>query len=192
MLTELALEGQVEIDERTTLRGREVHAVIGDPPADPLLRTTWERLAERSTDVGALILEIGPTLRQSMIDRVVERGHIRREKRRFLGMIPTTSLVDGGTARRDELLDAVRPVLIDGADPDLRAGALAALLSASDALPTLDPDIPWSGAVYTRGKELQRGDWGPAAAGAAVAQTTATILSNSLFVTVTLPALRGE
>ncbi|MBX0301126.1 GPP34 family phosphoprotein [Cryobacterium sp. 1639] len=191
VLTELALAGQVQVDDRSVLRGRVVRAV-GDPPADPLLRPTWQRLQKRPTDAYALILEIGPTLRAEFIDRLVERGHLRREPRRFLGLIPTTALVAGGTPRRDDLLRAVRPVLVDGVDPDQRTAALAALLSASGALPAMHREIPWSGDVYTRGVALQKGDWGAATAGDAVASTTAAILTNNLFLSLTLPGLRGD
>ena len=191
VLTELALAGQVRIDDRSFLRGREVRAV-GDPPADPLLRPTWERLARRPTDAYALILEIGPSLRAGFVARLEKRGHLRREPRRFLGLIPTTALVDGGTSRRDDLLAAVRPVFVDGVDPDQRTAALAALVSASGALPAMHREIPWSGAVYTRGVALQKGDWGASAAGDAVASTTAAILSNNLFLSLTLPAIRGD
>jgi hypothetical protein len=48
------------------------------------------------------------------------------------------------------------------------------------------PDIPWSGDVYARGKELERGEWGAAAAGEAVLRTgLTTTLSNLAAVTVT-------
>jgi hypothetical protein len=193
VLTELAIEGHITIDlERSILHGRPVHAVKSAPPTDPLLRGTWDRLDRTSTDVYSLILEIGPTLRAPFVDRLVERGHLRREKRRFLGLIPTEALVDAGNPRRTELLDAVRPVLVDGAEPDRRTGALVALLSASGQLAALHPDIPWSGAVYTNGARIQRGDWGAAAAGEAVALTAAAILTSTLFATVALPGIRGD
>jgi hypothetical protein len=83
-------------------------------------------------------------------------------------------------------------VLVDGADPDRRSGALVALLSASDVLPALNSEIPWSGPVYTRGKQIQQGEWGAAAAGDAVIMTATTILSSGLFVAVTLPGLRED
>lgn len=192
VLTDLAIAGHVTIDKRTTMRGRQVHVVAGNPPTDPLLRASWDRLERKATDVHSLILEIGPPLRAAFVDRLVERGHLRREKRRFLGLIPTEALVHAGTPRRAELLDAVRPVLVDGTEPDQRSGTLTALLSASGQLAAMHPEIPWSGAVYTNGARIQRGDWGAAAAGEAVARTAAAILANSLFVTVTLPAIRGD
>jgi hypothetical protein len=172
VLTDLAAGGWVKLDEHTSMRGREVRALSGgaagdqpplDAPADPLLRDTWERISRKPTDVYSLILEIGPHLRAPMIERLV-----------------------------DELLAAVRGVLVDGAEPDLRTAALVALLSASGEIASMHPDIPWSGAVYTRSTQIRRGDWGAAAAGEAVARTAAAILANSLFVTVTLPGIQRD
>lgn len=191
VLSELALTGQVQVGERTFMHGQEVRAV-GDPPADPLLGSTWHRLQKRPTDAYALILEIGPTLRAGFVERLEERGHLRQEPRRFLGLIPTTALVSGDTSRRDELLDLVRPVLVDGVQPDQRTAALAALLSASGALPAMHREIPWSGDVYTRGVALQKGHWGAASADEAVARTAAAILANNLFLSLTLPGLRDD
>jgi hypothetical protein len=195
VLTELALDGAVTIDERTSsLRGRLVHAVDGREPADPLLAGTWRRLRKRATDLRSLVLEIGPALRAPMIDRVVERGDLRREPAKFLGFIPTTALVDGGTGRRADLLAEVTPVLLSEREPDTHSGALAGLVSASGALPALHRDIPWSGHLYTRGQQLQREEWGAAATGEAVAASAAavaaSVLSNALFVSVVLPSLR--
>ena len=68
--------------------------------------------------------------------------------------------------------------------PDAHTGALAALLAASGGLPALYKDIPWSGAVYTRGQELQRGDWGAEAVGESVRRTMAGLMASTLFVTV--------
>lgn len=183
VLVELAFQGRIDIDERTTFKGRRVHAVAGEAPADPILRDVWERVERKSTDVHSLILEIGPRLRARVLDRVVERGHISREDRKALGLFNTTALVDGGTSRRTDLLAPVRAALVDGADPDPRTAALAALLAASGGLPSLYKDIPWSGAVYTRGQELQRGDWGAAAVGESVRRTMAGLIASNLFVT---------
>lgn len=150
ILTDLALRTNVEIDEPALL-GRKVRAIAGNPPTDPLLGEIWRRLSRKPRGVQTLLAEIGPTLRQPVLDRLVERGHIRLEARKVLGLFATTALRDGGTPHRADLVDAVRSVLVDGAEPDARTAALAALLSASGSLPALHADIPWSGAVYTRG-----------------------------------------
>ena len=187
VLADLAAGGHIEVDEDTTLTGRRVRAVAAAPPADPLLREPWDRLTRKPRTAQVLLAEIGPTLRDPLLDRLVLAGHIARERGRMLGILPTTRLSAGGTSRRAELLDAVRPVLTEGAQPTPRTAALAALLSASGSLPALYQDIPWSGSVFTRGQELERGDWGAAAAGEAVTRTTmaAALSSVSAVIAVT-------
>lgn len=186
-LADLAAGGHIEVDEDTTLTGRRVRAVAAAPPADDLLRQIWERLSRKPRTAQVLLAEIGPTLRDPLLDRLVLAGHIASERGRILGILPTTRLSAGGTSRRAELLDAVRPVLTEGAVPTPRTAALGALLSASGSLPALYQDIPWSGSVFTRGQELERGDWGAAAAGEAVTRTTmaAALSSVSAVIAVT-------
>lgn len=105
-------------------------------------------------------------------------------------MIPYTVLRDGETSRRAQVLAPVRAALVDGADPDARTTTLAALLSASGVLAWLNSEIPWSGAVYTRGKALERGEWGAAAAAEAVRRTTVALIASEVALTTQLAANR--
>jgi hypothetical protein len=190
VLVELALHEDVTIDDRTTWSGRRVRATGTEPPPDPLLRATWDRLADRPTDVHQLIAETGPRLRAPVLDRLVERGDLVRERRRLLGVLPSITLRLGGTGRRDAVLGPVRAALVDGAAPDPRTAALAGLLSASGSLPQLHREIPWSGAVHDRGKQLERGEWGTEAAAEAVRRTVAALVAGSVVagaVVATLP-----
>jgi Golgi phosphoprotein 3 (GPP34) len=188
VLADLALSGRITLGERWTLTGRRVSAVEADPPADPLLRDAWERVTDKPHGVQHLLAAIGPRLREPLLARLVDGGDIVRRRGRFLGLVPTTRLVDGGTGRRDGLVARVRAVLVDGVDPDPRTGALGALLSASGNLPALHADFPWSGALHDRGKELERGNWGAAAAGEAVTRTVAAAVASSIAVaTVVAP-----
>lgn len=186
VLADLALQGRIELDDGPSLLGPKARAIGNAPPADDLLRAVWEQLQDKPKGVQGLLAGVGPRLREPVLERLVQGGHIGRRRGKVLRFISTTTLVDGGSPRRAELLHAVRPVLVDGVDPAPRTGVLAALLSASGSLPVLHRDIPWSGEVYTRGKELERGDWGASAAGAAVQRTVlATTLSNLAAVTLT-------
>jgi hypothetical protein len=188
VLVELALAEDVTIDDRTTWSGRRVRAT-GEPPADPLLRSTWDRLADRPVDVHQLIAETGPGLRAPVLDRLVERGDLVRERRRLLGVLPSTALRLGGTGRREAVLAPVRAALVDGAEPDTRTAALAGLLSASGSLPQLHREIPWSGAVHDRGKELERGAWGSEAAAEAVRRTVAAAVAGTVVTGTVLANL---
>lgn len=188
VLTELALSGVVDIDRKTTMRGRLVRATSDEAPTEPLLLDAWQRVAAGPRDASTLVHEIGPTLRTPTIDRLVDRGTLLREATKTFGFIPGTRLrlADdaGGAGRRDELVASLRGVLVDGAEPSVRTGALAALVSASGALPALHRDIPWSGEVWRRGKELQRGEWGARVAGDAVAALAAAMLATTIAVSV--------
>jgi hypothetical protein len=110
------------------------------------------------------------------LNRLVARGDIRHEPHRFLGIFPTHVLRGGDTGTRDRLLGPVRSTLVDGTDPDTRTATLGALLSASKNLAAMHADIPWSGDVYTRGKNLERGDWG--------AKATSDIILSSLVAQI--------
>lgn len=189
VLVDLAFADRIRIDERLSMRGRRIHA-IGEAPTDPLLAEVWDDIAAKPTDVQTLILTLGPTLRQPVIDRLVARGILQHESRRVLGFIPARALVDADVSRRDALLAPVRAALVEGAEVDARTAALVGLLSASGALPALHRDIPWSSDVYTRGVAYQRGTWGTAETAEAVRRTVAAITTMSLFVGTVLPAIR--
>ena len=185
VLVELALRGEVAPDDsRTMFNGIRIGAVTGKLPSDPLLREAYETVAKKPRGVQELLIDIGSSLRGEVLDRLVERGFIRREKKKVLGIFPTTRMPAQRPEYEAQLLESVRSVLVDGAEPDARTGALAALLSASGTLPQLHPGIPWSGAVYTRGKELEKGNWGADAVNTAIAGTNAAIAASAAAVSV--------
>lgn len=162
--------------------GTLVAAVAERPPSDDILRTTWDYVAEKPRGVQTVLAATGPALRGPLLDRLVERGDLRRQGHKALGLFDTTVLQEGGTGRRATLLADVRAVLVDGAEPTDRVAALAGLLSGSGTLPQFDRDIPWSTPVITRAKELERGNWGAGAAGEAVTRTITAIIVNDVVV----------
>lgn len=184
VLADLALRRLVEVDDRPSLLGPRARAVGEVPPAGDLLRDAWQQVQDDARGVQGLLAGIGPRLRQPVLERLVQAGHVGRERGKLLGLVPTIRLVDGGSSRRTELLAAVRPVLVEGAEPTPRAAVLAALLSASGNLPALHHDIPWSGDVYTRGKELERGHWGASAVGEAMTRTAVALAASSISVAI--------
>lgn len=178
MLIELAARDHIELDDKR----RRVRAV-GHGPEDSLLRGAWERVPATATGIRALVMDVGARSRESTVDRLVARGDIRREPRRFLGIFPSHALSGGDTGARDRLLVPVRSVLVDGAEPDTRTATLVALLSASKNLAAMHADIPWSGEVYSRGKKLERGDWGARAASDAILSALVTQIVGTAFAT---------
>ncbi|WP_308800012.1 GOLPH3/VPS74 family protein [Agromyces silvae] len=187
VVTELALGEHVRADDDGA-GGPRVGAVVGHPPSDPLLRSAWDYVAEKPRSVQTVLAAIGPRLREPVLDRLVERGEIRREHGKALGLFPTTSLTEGDTGRRAELVASVREVLVDGAEPTPRVAALTALISGSGTLPQFHREIPWSSPVIARAKELEQGNWGAAGAAEAVTRTmTAIIVNNVIIAAAVLP-----
>ncbi|QGN48068.1 GOLPH3/VPS74 family protein [Micromonospora sp. WMMD558] len=171
----------------TPARGR-VRSVEGHPPSDDLLRPAWDYLAEKPRGVQTALAAIGPALRKPVLDRLITRGEIDQQPHKVLGLFRTTALREGGTGRRARLLADVRHALVDGAQPQTRIAALAALLSASGTLPQFHREIPWTAPVINRAKELERGDWGADAAAQAVTRTvTATVVNSAIAAITALP-----
>lgn len=185
MLVELALLGRVETDPGAQgLNGPPVFTIGDGPLPDPLLQSAYDKVARRTQRVQPLLLDIGSILRKPVLDRLVERGQIRREKGRVLGLFPTTRLPTDDVRHEVALRRRVCAVLEDGEEPDARTAAVIALLSSSGSLPSLHPAPRWSGQVYERGKELERGNWGAAAVSTAVTRTAAAVAASSVAVSI--------
>jgi Golgi phosphoprotein 3 (GPP34) len=187
VLADLALSERVTTTT-TRMGAVAVEAVEGREPSDDLLRSTWSYVSGRPRGVQTVLAAMGPTLRQPILERLISRGDIRVENRKVLGLIATTALVDGGNGRRSALLADVRDAFVSEAEPTPRVAALATLIWGSGTLPQFDPEIPWRSSVIARAKELERGNWGAAAAGEAVTRTmTAIIVTNVIAATTVLP-----
>lgn len=186
VLVELGLGGHVTVDENDKgLNGLKVHAVSGDPLPDPLLRTAREKVAERVRGVQTLLIEIGTGLREPVLERLVERGLLRRESRKRLGVFRSTATTAADTRHKEALVERVRAVLIDGEEPDARTAAVVGLLGASGTLPSLHRSIPWSGKVYKRAKALEQGSWGAEAVNTAVMRTVAAVSPGTIIAITT-------
>ena len=81
----------------------------------------------------------------------------------------------GRTGRRAQVLEPLQAVLLNGVEPRPRDAILSALLSASGNLYLMRDDIPWSGDVQRRGRELEKGDWGAREVSRAVAAAAAAV-----------------
>ncbi|MFJ5264716.1 GPP34 family phosphoprotein [Streptomyces sp. NPDC088387] len=181
VLVELGLGGHIRVDESDRgLNGLKVHAVADNPPADPMLRAAHEKASERPRGVQTLLIEVGSGLRGPVLDRLVERGLLRRASRKTFGLFRSTATRAADTRHKEALMQQVRAVLVDGADPDTRTTALIGLLSASGTLPSLHRSVPWSGEVYKRAKKLEQGSWVAEAVNAAVMRTTAAVSAGTV------------
>lgn len=165
-----------------------VAAIESNRPSDEILLRGWDYVADKPRNVQTVLAAIGPSLREPLLERLVENGHLDRGRRKVLGLFDVSTLELGGTGRREQLVAELQAVLVDGAEPEPRVAALAALISGSGTLPQFHREIPWTSDVITRAKELERGNWGADAAAEAVVRTmTAVIVNNVIIAAAVLP-----
>lgn len=175
VLVELALLGRIRSDEdRAWHQGSQVVATGDGPLPDPLLQATYDMISAHPQHIHALLATIGFPLSEQATERLVRRGLLRRERKRFLGLFPTTSLAATDTGHESALREQVRAVLEDDARPDARLAAVIAVISASGTLVLLHPVPRWSGRVATRAKDIEQGHRVAVALNTAVTQTVAS------------------
>lgn len=185
VLAELALGEHVRTEGGPTIR---VAAIESNRPSDEILLRGWDYVADKPRNVQTVLAAIGPSLREPLLERLVENGHLDRGRRKVLGLFDVSTLELGATGRREQLVAELQAVLVDGAEPEPRVAALAALISGSGTLPQFHREIPWTSDVITRAKELERGNWGADAAAEAVVRTmTAVIVNNVIIAAAVLP-----
>lgn len=180
VLAELALLGRVQVEGTGGLNGpRVLVAGTGSLP-DPLLRQAHEVIAARPQRVQPLLVTIGANLSDTVLNRLLERGIIRREESRWLGLFRTTRCPTADMRPEAQLRTRIRQVLVDGSDPDPRTAVTIGLLYASGGMPSLRPPLPWTSTTVARAQELADGHWGSEAVTQAVTRTAAAIVAASV------------
>ncbi len=179
LLVELALLGRVDLAGDGN-GGRVGRIVVRDasPIGNALLDDALAVVRSREGSTPKAL--IGPIARTKPADAALavlaERGLLRREEGRILGIFPTTRWPAADSRHEDAVRTELWRVLVDGAAPDERAGALVALLSATGqtgrvlaaggtrgAPAVTEDDRTWTPterrAVDRRAKELASGSW---------------------------------
>lgn len=164
VLTELALIGRVQVDDTGILNGPRVTPSGEGPLPDPLLQSAYDTIAAKTQRVQPLLIAIGADLGQVVLDRLEDRGLLRRERSRILGVFRSTRWTVADGAHEAQLRARIRRVLENGETPDPRTAATIGLLWASGAMPSLRPPLPWTSTTVARAQELASGNWGSEAA----------------------------
>lgn len=170
LLVDLALAGRI------TMEPKGVTVVDGPPLEDPLLDDALAEVAEKRRSANALIFILGQGLTERVTERLVERGLIRRETRKFLGLFRSTAWPADDVRHEAELRERLKRVLVDGEQPDARTAAIISLLNAINVLPTVLSELPWR-TVANRAYEIQKGEWAADPATRAVMTTYAGIIA---------------
>ena len=186
LLVELAVDGLVEVEERTSVwRSAKVRPVAGaTPPADPLLAAALATVAEKPRSAQDLVTRIGKGVREQLQERLVERGVLERRAGRFLGLFPHTTWPAADVDHERSVRRRLQDVLVTGLGPDARTASLVGLLAAVDqAHRQVDRGELSAREVRKRAKSIADGAWAADAVRDAVqaaqAATTAAVMAAS-------------
>ena len=160
VLAELAILGAVTVEERTSRwRAPKVKAT-GWVPEDRVLVDALDVVGEKERAAQDLVGRLGKGLVTTLADRMAERGLLERHETRLLGMLPRTRWPAADSTHEAEVRRSLAAVLVQGATPDDRTGALVAVLAAIDrAHKVVDHDGMSRRDVKKRAKEVAEGEW---------------------------------
>ena len=163
VLAELALLGAVEIESgkgwwKRTRVVLDDDATVG--VSDPLLRSALDDIGEKSRSPEDLVNRLGKNLPQQLCTRLAERGILRREESKILGLFPRTRWPAADSAHEAGLRRALQRALVEGEDPDDRIGTVIAVLLAADVLSKVVDRGPLSRrALKTRAEQIADAGW---------------------------------
>lgn len=178
VLCELVLVERIAIlDDRVVLRA---DGLTGEPAEDAVLEKIAVR--EKPRKPADWVGRLASGVRKDVLARLQERGLIRAERHKLLGLLPSTRYPEAdGSAERviRERLDAV---LAEGAEPDDRTAALIAIAHAAGVGKILAGGRPWK-EVESRAKEIAEGDWAADAVRKAIQSVNAAVVAATVAAT---------
>lgn len=175
VLLELSLLGKVDVAER----GEPVKTgrlIVRDPAptGDAILDVAMERLSRKEgRKPRDVIAALSKRLGDDVYARLAQRGVVRAEHSKVLGLFPQRRWPSVDTAHERRVRDRiVQTVAQPGLTIEPTVGALISLLSSIDKLPKVaEPDLVGVSKreVRKRGKAIAAQDWAPKAVRDAVA-----------------------
>lgn len=194
LLVELALEHRIDLtgptelgpDGRPTTEGR-VAVRDGAPTGHRELDAALATVAEKARKPSELVEPLSRGLKERLLEGLAERGVLRREQGRILGIFPTTRWPADDSAHEAALRERLAAVLLEGAAPDARTTALLAVLQGSGLVGGLVPRDRRRQAE-ARAKELAESGWATEGMARAIDELTAIMVA-VLVPTVIVPAV---
>jgi len=154
LLLDLAARDRIEADgDRARARLSVVDAA---PTGDALLDTALARL-DKPRRAQKAVERLARGTRTPVLERLVERGLVRRERSRLLGIFPVTTWPPADPGSAKELRARLAAVLRDGVQPDQHFALLVSLVHAVKAEHKI-VDGPRR-QLRARTAEVADGDW---------------------------------
>lgn len=188
LLIELATSGYLDVrQEKKTSWVKATGSRGGSAPDDGLLAEALAALGDGEQKVSKFVENEFPKIAETVLERLVERGIIEREKTKSLWVFTTTQWPEKDPRPESALRSTITEVLEGQKDPDEHTGAIIALLSAAGVLDNLKPPLPWSKEIKKRATEIQNSNWGSVAVSAAVESVTYAVTAavTAVFIATT-------
>jgi hypothetical protein len=189
VVLELAVMGRVEQDPGDR-RGRLV-VTDASPTGDGVLDEALRRIADKQPVKAERVLGgIAKHLRDGLLARLADRGALRRQDAKVLGLFPTTQWMAQDSGAEKQVHQRLVDVLVVGLTPDPRTRALVSLLSAVDAVPRVvgvHHGVE-KRELKRRAKALAEGEWAGVAVRKAVEAVNAAVMATVVATTVATSA----
>ncbi|MBN1582383.1 MAG: GPP34 family phosphoprotein [Anaerolineae bacterium] len=132
VLSELAIREKFTIDEKKHVILRE-GLLTGDPILDQVLEQMYASNRPRKVQTWINRLGTGKLVGQ-VADRLIEQSVLRREKKRFLWIVPYSTYPQQNTSAKYQIKSHLREAILAGETRDSRTGALLSLVRATRML----------------------------------------------------------
>lgn len=186
LVGELAAAGRIQaVTVGSIFRRTELRVVDTTPLGDDVLDTALQQAAARGSSAPASVIDRIRRGRphERLYARLVERGILRAEQGRVLGIFPTSSWPAADSAHEAEVRRGLHEVLATGRAASPHETTLIALLQAVDAVPKVITDTGLSRReLRARAKVVGAGDVGGDAARKAVEAAQAAAASSAAAI----------
>lgn len=186
---------ELTLQMRVALVDGRLRVMNADPTADEVLDDALRILGEHAgKKPSKAVPPLGKKLRPRLYERLVDRGVLRIEEGKILGLFPTKSWPAQEVAHEAELRDLIEHAVVRRADPDARTAALVSLLHALRATrKVVDPKQHGlrRKEVDDRAKEIAEGDWGSAAVRKVIDEMMAAVMAATTAATIAATAGSG-
>jgi hypothetical protein len=178
VLLELTLAGRIDvIDSKVRVLDT---APTGEPLTDgALVRIARERKARKPE---WWVGKLRSGLRVGLVARLTERGVLRLERHRVMGLFPVRRYPSVDPALENAARARLELAVVKGVEPDARTAALASLLDACGLAKRTFPELDRR-QLKARMKEINEGQWAGAAVRKAIQSIHAAVAASTVAAT---------
>lgn len=180
ILIELAAADLLEVVRQGRWSQAKVRVLTdGRPPTDPLLVESLQLIREKERTAQDLVGRLAKGLKDTLLARLGERGIVRHEEGRVLGIFPTNRWPAIDSSHENDVRRQLEAALLHGVTADQRTAALVSLLHATGRAHKVLTDnhgLP-DRQVKARAKEIAEGDWAAKAVKDAIAAANAAMMA---------------